>query len=236
MGTAAPGKRNPFRQASQGVQDALGDARERARWIALDLETTRFSVLVANAALGRSRLGLCFDHEHPQVSAASRALLGPAASQLIGHSLRSTTPCAWRQTPESAGSAILQRIDTPILGTCGIAFPVATSGGQSGLVVFIGNRTTPDERHLLDIHTRCFQLFEVASELASAASSAVSVASRERDCLDLSSHGLTSDEIGVELELSPYTVNQYLTNTARKLGADNRVHAVAKALRLGLIS
>ena len=32
-----------------------------------------------------------------------------------------------------------------------------------------------------------------------------------------------------------HTANQYLTNTAQKLDAVNRMHAVAKALRLGLI-
>lgn len=236
MGSALTGKRNLFRHAEQGSQDGLRDSIARARWIALDLETTRFSVLVANAAQGRSRLALCFDHEHPQTSTASRALLGPGVSALVKHSHRSTTPCVWSQTSEGQEPPMLQRIEAPILGTSGIAFPVSTSGGQPGLVVFVGNRTTPDEHRLLDIHTRCFQLFEAASELAAAMPSTITVANRERDCLDLSSHGLTSDEIGAELELSPYTVNQYLTNTARKLGADNRVHAVAKALRLGVIS
>ena len=37
------------------------------------------------------------------------------------------------------------------------------------------------------------------------------------------------------LKLSVHTANQYLTNTTQKLDAVNRMHAVAKALRMGLI-
>ena len=228
-------KSGPFGPAVSNAEDTAREAVARARWIALDLDTTRFSVLAANSSQDRSRLSLCFDNEHPQVSPASRALLGPMAMPLIAHSLRSTTPCAWSQSPENNDPVILQRIDVPATGTSGIAFPVTTGSGQSGLVVFFGHRASLDERQLFDIHARCFHLFESAAALASAAPAVVSVANRERDCLDLSSHGLTSDEIATELGLSPHTVNQYLTNTARKLGAVNRVHVVAKALRLGLI-
>ena len=42
-------------------------------------------------------------------------------------------------------------------------------------------------------------------------------------------------EIAAQLGLSVHTANQYLTNSAQKLNAVNRMHAVAKALRLGLI-
>ncbi|MCK5746266.1 MAG: helix-turn-helix transcriptional regulator [Oricola sp.] len=58
---------------------------------------------------------------------------------------------------------------------------------------------------------------------------------REQSCLAWTAEGKTSEEIGIILELSPHTVNHYLGSAARKLGATNRMHAVAKALRLGLI-
>lgn len=59
---------------------------------------------------------------------------------------------------------------------------------------------------------------------------------REQACLAWTAEGKTSEEIGIILQLSPHTVNHYLGSAARKLGASNRMHAVAKALRLGLIS
>ena len=61
------------------------------------------------------------------------------------------------------------------------------------------------------------------------------ISMREQSCLAWTAEGKTSEEIGLILELSPHTVNHYLGSAARKLGASNRMHAVAKALRLGLI-
>lgn len=61
------------------------------------------------------------------------------------------------------------------------------------------------------------------------------ISTREQSCLAWTAEGKTSEEIGIILELSPHTVNHYLGSAARKLGATNRMHAVAKALRLGLI-
>jgi|GEM_PF-2557606 DNA-binding CsgD family transcriptional regulator len=61
------------------------------------------------------------------------------------------------------------------------------------------------------------------------------ITAREQSCLAWTAEGKTSDEIGIILDLSPHTVNHYLGSAARKLGATNRMHAVAKALRMGLI-
>jgi DNA-binding CsgD family transcriptional regulator len=236
MGETAS-KRSPFGQVSLGAANLLREAIARARWIALDLDTTRFAVMSVSSSQDRGRLTLCFDNEHPQMSAVSRALLGPMARPLLAHSMRATIPCVWSAEPDCLSApSLLHGIDAPVPGVAGIAFPVTTSSGQPGLVVFVGHRMELSEQQIFDIHARCFHLFETAALLAGANPSAMCVASRERDCLDLSSHGLTSDEIAEELGLSPHTVNQYLTNTARKLGAVNRVHVVAKALRLGLIS
>lgn len=58
---------------------------------------------------------------------------------------------------------------------------------------------------------------------------------RESQVLQRLANGLTTDGVGKELFLSPATVRSYAENAIRKLGADNRVHAVAIALRLGLI-
>jgi DNA-binding NarL/FixJ family response regulator len=59
---------------------------------------------------------------------------------------------------------------------------------------------------------------------------------REAEVLQHLAHGLTTDSVGKELFLSPATVRSYAENAMRKLEAHNRVHAVAIALRLGLIS
>jgi DNA-binding NarL/FixJ family response regulator len=65
---------------------------------------------------------------------------------------------------------------------------------------------------------------------------ATPLSDRESEVLQHLAHGLTTDGVGKELFLSPATVRSYAEHAMHKLGAHNRVHAVAIALRLGLIS
>lgn len=58
---------------------------------------------------------------------------------------------------------------------------------------------------------------------------------REREVLQLLANGRTTDKAAQELFLSPATVRSYVENGMQKLGALNRTHAVAEALRQGII-
>ncbi|MGH2689731.1 MAG: helix-turn-helix domain-containing protein [Actinomycetota bacterium] len=58
---------------------------------------------------------------------------------------------------------------------------------------------------------------------------------RERDVLDLVSRGLGTGEIGSRLFLCERTVKTHVASVLAKLNATNRAHAVAIALRMGLI-
>jgi DNA-binding CsgD family transcriptional regulator len=62
------------------------------------------------------------------------------------------------------------------------------------------------------------------------------ISSREAACLQWAAAGKTSEECAVILGLSPHTVNQHLASVAAKLGAVNRVQAVAKGVRAGLVN
>ena len=89
---------------------------------------------------------------------------------------------------------------------------------------------------MFDIHARCFSLFDAVARMRPGESAKFpSISKRELECLKLTANGYTSDEIARLLKLSVHTANQYLTNTTQKLNAVNRMHAVAKALRMGLI-
>lgn len=63
----------------------------------------------------------------------------------------------------------------------------------------------------------------------------VALSSRERQCLELASQGLTSVEIGNRLGISDRTVNFHFSNMISKLGVHNRQEAIAKGARLGLL-
>jgi DNA-binding CsgD family transcriptional regulator len=58
---------------------------------------------------------------------------------------------------------------------------------------------------------------------------------QELKVLGLAADGLTNPEIGARLGLSRHTVKEYLSHAMRKLDAANRIEAVRKASRLGLL-
>jgi DNA-binding NarL/FixJ family response regulator len=59
---------------------------------------------------------------------------------------------------------------------------------------------------------------------------------REREVLRLLADGMTNDQIGAELSISPQTVRTHVQKAMEKLGAQTRVQAVATALRESLIN
>jgi PAS domain S-box-containing protein len=69
---------------------------------------------------------------------------------------------------------------------------------------------------------------------ATATASAV-ITPREREVLGLLAAGCTLQEIGARLFISPETVRTHVSNAREKLGARSRPHAIAIALKRGLI-
>ena len=58
---------------------------------------------------------------------------------------------------------------------------------------------------------------------------------RQCECLRWASHGKTMAEIAVVLDISVHTVGHHLAEAQLRLAASNRGHAIAIALRHGLI-
>jgi DNA-binding NarL/FixJ family response regulator len=65
---------------------------------------------------------------------------------------------------------------------------------------------------------------------------APSLTQRERETLRLLADGLTNEEIGKRLHISPETVRTHVRKAMSKLEADTRTQAVATALRQSIIS
>lgn len=57
----------------------------------------------------------------------------------------------------------------------------------------------------------------------------------ERKVMELAAEGLLVKQIAARLELSPLTVKNHLARIRRRLGATDKAHAVATALRAGLL-
>jgi DNA-binding NarL/FixJ family response regulator len=58
---------------------------------------------------------------------------------------------------------------------------------------------------------------------------------REAEVLRLITQGKSNKEIGLALEISPYTVKTHIRNLTQKLGVEDRTQAAVKALQDGLI-
>ena len=58
---------------------------------------------------------------------------------------------------------------------------------------------------------------------------------RELECIQWISDGKTSFEIGIILDLSENTINNYIASASKKIGAVNRAHLVSIAIRNRLI-
>ena len=62
------------------------------------------------------------------------------------------------------------------------------------------------------------------------------VTNREAEILRWIRHGKTNDDIASILDLSPNTVKNHVKKILRKMGVENRSHAVARAFSLGILS
>lgn len=81
----------------------------------------------------------------------------------------------------------------------------------------------------------CAVIVAVPSVTAVAPSPKGGLSAREVEILTLASHGKTATDMAVSLTITERTVAFHINNIVEKLGASNKTHAVALALRQGLI-
>lgn len=62
------------------------------------------------------------------------------------------------------------------------------------------------------------------------------LSTRETEVMAMLAEGLSARQISSQLSLSERTVNTHVANLYRKLGVSNRVEAVMRALRMGIVS
>ena len=129
-----------------------------------------------------------------------------------------------------------ENVPAPSLAGAALALPLTAEREDDGLMVISGDAMSFTMRSLTDLHGFCLMQFGLIARLRpTVADAPPQMSPREVECLKLTANGCTSEEIATRLGLSVHTANQYLTNSSQKLNAVGKVHAVAKALRLGLI-
>lgn len=236
---------SPFGAFSLGSQThqaaTVPDLVRRARWIAVDLNAAEFAIFMAGPSAQRPVFAPGFDSAYPAVSASTRLLAGDRGEAVLKHARVSTIPCWWSGEQACTSSRSLSSLGwavrvEPLLAGAGIAFPVYADNDRCGLAVFTGDEINLGDDRVFEIHARCFAVFAAFVRIKPVEKTKTpSISKRELECLKLTASGYTSEDIARTLKLSVHTANQYLANTTQKLDAVNRMHAVAKALRMGLI-
>jgi LuxR family quorum sensing-dependent transcriptional regulator len=119
----------------------------------------------------------------------------------------------------------------------GFVVPVPGPRGASA-GVFMGGERPDFPAHVKPaLHMMSLYAFERISDLQPRPRAPdTGLTSREREVLTWTAAGKSAWEIGAILSISTRTVNEHAQTAMRKLGAGNRTHAVALALRDGLIS
>ena len=126
----------------------------------------------------------------------------------------------------------------------GISTPIHLPGGRFAAIAAIVDKPTANwyniksnaKSKLLTL-THVFQdvIHEKGFEKEIEYGLTVSLSPREKECLGWAAAGKTSVETAIIIDRSMETVRLHIKNAMLKLSVHNRVHAVAKALQMGLI-
>jgi LuxR family quorum sensing-dependent transcriptional regulator len=159
---------------------------------------------------------------------------------VVSHMKQLQAPFQWREVSQAVdrdGSAVMGDAGEFRLRD-GLAFPLVTLDGRI-VMVSLGGETvklSPAEFGLVSLVStyavgRAMQLQAWAGKTIDH----TELTSRERECLQWAAVGKTEWEISQILSISEHTAEKHLLNAKTKLGAVNRVQAVAEAIRRGYI-
>jgi DNA-binding CsgD family transcriptional regulator len=205
-----------------------------------DLGASDFSLLAIGSD-GLRKLTPIMDSAYPDAGALSQQTVAEASPALLRHAASSAI-IAWWAASDHPAAPRFERLrwaaQTSPLGSsrAGLVMPLYAGRAEHGMLVLTGPDFLVDDDILATVHMQALDLFARLIALrAETVEGRPKLSRRELECLRLTAEGQTSEEIAAGLGLSIHTANQYLTNAAQKLNAVNRMHAVAKALRLGVI-
>jgi DNA-binding NarL/FixJ family response regulator len=197
--------------------------------------------------------------DHPVMLAAVADILTTHGMQIVGRARDGQE--ALTQIEDLRPKVALVDIRMPRLSGIDVANRVAAGGSETAVIFYTayGDRALLAEA--LDAGVRGFVLKEaplgdlvravesvaagetyvdpvLAGVLASAQMTdrLPALTQREREVLRLLADGLSNEEIGKRLFISPETVRTHVRKAMAKLEADTRTQAVAKALRQSLIA
>ncbi|KMO37902.1 LuxR family transcriptional regulator [Methylobacterium tarhaniae] len=158
---------------------------------------------------------------------------------------RTTAPFLWSEVRVDPDAVLARRImaEAPAFGLGdGLCVPIHDIDGTEAAASFGAPRIDLSDEARAGLHLLAIYAHLASRSLGSPAplrpgrpSGAPRCTKREIECIRWAAAGKTGWETSEILSLSQRTVEDYLRNAARKLGAVNRVQLVAQAMREGLI-
>ncbi len=161
---------------------------------------------------------------------------------LLAHCERSVHPAAWSAGrpagPKFAGRhETVARLDLPEAAAAGLALPVRLGGIGNGVIVFEDANVDLGLGNVFAVHRMAYRLMgDIFRVEIRRSTPKQTLSERELECLQWAGDGCKSEAIAEQLGLSVHTVNAYLGSATAKLDSVNRIQAIAKAIRLGLIA
>ncbi|KQW22636.1 transcriptional regulator [Afipia sp. Root123D2] len=159
---------------------------------------------------------------------------------VVRHCRRTTQPFEWAEAPydrikEPRAAEVMNRA-TDFRMSKGFITPIHGLGGFKAVVSLGGQNIDLNLRSKPALHIMSLYAFEaICTLMDSQPATSYGLTPRERETLSWASQGKTAYEIGAILHIGQRTVEEHLTTAARKLGASNRTHAVAIAIRNRII-
>lgn len=168
-----------------------------------------------------------------------------ALDPVIEYCSHHVLPIAWEQlVPRSSAANRQVMNEASEFGLrSGISMPMHGPHGELGIMSFAQTSSPTRARRSIEHAMPVVQLLAgYVHEAVRRVSGLVEedpparLSVRERDCLRWASDGKTSWEISKLLNISERTVNFHLDNSAAKLKAVSRQHAIAKAIALRILN
>jgi LuxR family quorum sensing-dependent transcriptional regulator len=180
-------------------------------------------------------------HEPPDLLRTFRDNQYIHASPALRHCRRTVYPFDWKDAPydreRDPRAAEVVSLLTDFDLSNAIMVPVPSPGGCAGGVWLAGRRAEFDACSMPMIHIMALYAFERLNELVRRAPTArAGLTAREREVLTWVAQGKSAWEIGEILGVAKRTIDEHTQTAMKKLGAANRTHAVAIAMRDRLIA
>ncbi|MBR0852102.1 autoinducer binding domain-containing protein [Bradyrhizobium diazoefficiens] len=154
---------------------------------------------------------------------------------------QSVNPFEWSEAPYDSelepGAAEVMRRAADFRMSRGFVVPIHGLTGYEAGVSLGGVHLDLNARSKPALHLMAMYGFErIRRLLQPEPHSSARLTPREREAIAWASQGKSAWEIGEILNITQRTAEEHLATAARKLGAVNRTHAVAIAIRLNIIN